>query len=39
MEENTQFKIFAGSKGEGLARRICDELGCQLGAVRIQRRC
>ena len=37
MEETKQFKIFAGSKGEALAKRVCDELGCQLGNVRIDR--
>jgi ribose-phosphate pyrophosphokinase len=37
MEETNQFKIFAGSKGEALAKRICEELGCQLGNVRIDR--
>ena len=37
MEETNQFKIFAGSKGEALAKRVCDELGCQLGNVRIDR--
>ena len=37
MEETNQFKIFAGSKGEALAQRVCDELGCKLGNVRIDR--
>lgn len=37
MEENNQFKIFAGSKGEALAQGICHELGCQLGKLRIDR--
>lgn len=37
MEETNQFKIFAGSKGEALAKRVCDELGCQLGDVHIDR--
>ena len=35
MEENNQFKIFAGSKGLALAQGICDELGCQLGNVHV----
>ena len=29
--------VFAGSKGQALAQRICDELGCPLGAVHIDR--
>jgi len=37
MTETNQFKVFAGSKGESLAQRICDELGCPLGNVRIDR--
>ena len=37
MEESSQFKIFAGSKGEALAKRVCDEIGCQLGKLRIDR--
>jgi len=37
MEETNQFKIFAGSKGESLAKGICEELGCQLGNLRIDR--
>ena len=37
METNNQFKIFAGSKGEALAQRICTELGCQLGKLCIDR--
>ena len=35
--ENNRFKIFAGSKGQALAQRICDELGCQFGSVRVDR--
>ncbi len=35
--ENNRFKIFAGSKGQALAQRICDELGCQFGNVRVDR--
>ena len=37
MEETKQFKVFAGSKGEALARRICEQLGCQLGKMHIDR--
>ena len=37
METNKQFKIFAGTKGQALAQRVCDELGCQLGNLRIDR--
>ena len=36
MDKN-QFKVFAGSKGEALAQRICKELGCELGKVRVDR--
>ena len=35
--EPKEYKVFAGSKGEALAQRVCDELGCQLGVVRIDR--
>ncbi|MBQ7631376.1 MAG: ribose-phosphate pyrophosphokinase [Paludibacteraceae bacterium] len=35
--ETNEFKVFAGSKGEGLAKRICDELGCPLGSVIVDR--
>jgi ribose-phosphate pyrophosphokinase len=37
MEENNQFKIFAGSKGEALAKGICEHLECRLGNLRIDR--
>ena len=37
MENNNRFKVFAGSKGEALATRICEALGCQLGSLRIDR--
>ena len=37
IEQTNQFKVFAGSKGEALAQLICDELGCQLGKLRIDR--
>lgn len=31
------YKVFAGTKGEALAQRICEHLGCQLGKVKIDR--
>ena len=37
MESSSQFKIFAGSKGMALAKGICQELGCQLGALHVDR--
>ena len=37
METINQYKVFAGSKGEALAQRVCDELGCQLGKVHVDR--
>lgn len=37
METINQFKVFAGSRGVALANRICEELGCQLGKVRVDR--
>ena len=37
MESSNQFKIFAGSKGMALAKGICEELGCQLGALHVDR--
>ena len=37
MEESQQYKVFAGSKGELLAQRVCEELGCQLGKLHIDR--
>ena len=37
MANNNRFKIFAGSKGVALAQRICDELGCQLGNLHLDR--
>lgn len=37
MEETNQFKVFAGSKGLALANGICEQLGCQLGKVHIDR--
>lgn len=35
--EPSPYKVFAGSKGEALAQRICDQLGCKLGDVHIDR--
>jgi len=35
--EEVRFKVFAGSKGEALARGICNELGCELGKVKVDR--
>ena len=37
MENPRQFKVFFGSKGGALAKGICDELGCQLGQLHIDR--
>lgn len=37
MAEISPYKVFAGSKGEELAKRICEQLGCQLGSVNIDR--
>jgi len=31
------YKVFAGTKGEALAQRICDHLGCELGKINIAR--
>lgn len=35
--EINPYKVFAGSKGEALAQRICNHLGCQLGKIRVDR--
>ncbi|MGN0235127.1 MAG: ribose-phosphate pyrophosphokinase [Paludibacteraceae bacterium] len=35
--EISPYKVFAGSKGVELAMRICEQLGCQLGSVNIDR--
>ena len=35
--ETNEFKVFAGSKGEALSQRVCEELGCQLGKLHIDR--
>lgn len=37
MAEISPYKVFAGSKGTDLANRICEQLGCQLGSVNIDR--
>ncbi len=36
IEESHRYKVFAGSKGENIARRICQYLGVELGKVKIQ---
>jgi len=33
----TPYKVFAGSKGDVLAQRVCDHLGCQLGKIKVDR--
>lgn len=35
--EASPYKVFAGSKGEVLAKRICEYLGCSLGHVHVAR--
>ena len=35
--EISPYKVCAGSKGVDLANRICEQLGCQLGSVNIDR--
>lgn len=35
--EPSPFKVFAGSKGNPIAQRICEHLGCSLGLVNIQK--
>lgn len=35
--EASPYKVFAGSKGEPLASRICEHLGCSLGKVNVAR--
>ncbi len=35
-EESHRYKVFAGSKGNALAQRICEHLGTKLGHVKIQ---
>lgn len=36
IEESHRYKIFAGGKGELLARSICKQLGCKLGKVNVE---
>ncbi len=35
--EASPFKVFAGSRGQEIAERICRILNCQLGAIRVDR--
>lgn len=35
--EETPFKIFAGTNSRYLAKKICDELGCELGKMNVDR--
>lgn len=35
--EASPYKVFAGSKGEALAARICEYLGCSLGHIHVAR--
>lgn len=35
--EASPYKVFAGSQGGAIARRICDYLGCNLGQLKIDR--
>lgn len=35
--EASPFKVFAGSQGEAIARKICEHLGCPFGQVIIDR--
>ncbi len=35
--EASPYKVFAGSKGETLAARICEYLGCSLGHIHVAR--
>ena len=35
--EASPFKVFAGSRGQDIAERICRILNCQLGAIRVDR--
>lgn len=36
MMDIAPFKVFAGSKGEAVAQRVCEHLGCKLGKLTIQ---
>ena len=35
--EASRYKVFAGSQGEAIARKICEHLGCPYGQVKIDR--
>ena len=35
--ETSPYKVFAGSQGGELAKRICDYLGCSLGNIQVAR--
>ena len=35
--ETSPYKVFAGSQGQAIAQRICDQLGCKLGKINIDR--
>lgn len=37
LTETNPYKVFAGSKGEALALRVCQHLGCPLGKLNIAR--
>lgn len=37
LETSIPYKVFAGSKGQDIAQRICDHLGCSLGKLTISR--
>ncbi|MCQ2346408.1 MAG: ribose-phosphate pyrophosphokinase [Paludibacteraceae bacterium] len=37
MLETSPYKVFAGSKGNAIAQRICEQLGCSLGKVNVDR--
>lgn len=36
IEESHRYKVFSGSKGQPLANRICQVLGCQLSRVNVE---
>ena len=35
--ETSPYKVFAGSQGGELAKRICEYLGCSLGNIQVAR--
>lgn len=35
--ETSPYKVFAGSKGTAIAERICEQLGCSLGKINVDR--